>query len=178
VTVETHVGAEQAGEAGQVEKMVLGLGADAYGYELKEAIRAHLAHNGRFELKDFGVDSADASAPYPEVGLRVAEAVAAGTIERAILVCGTGIGMAISANKVSGVRATVAYDPYSVERSVLSNNCQILALGGRVIGAEVAIRICDQWLQLHFDTSSPSATKLAVIARYESGDGPSEQVSQ
>ena len=93
--------------------------------------------------------------------------MAAGELDRAVLVCGTGIGMAISANKVAGVRATVAYDTYSVERSVLSNNCQVLALGARVIAAPLARKIVWQWLSLSFDETSPSSAKLAVLTEYE-----------
>jgi ribose 5-phosphate isomerase B len=88
-------------------------------------------------------------------------------VERAILVCGTGIGMAISANKVPGIRAAVAADLYSVERSVLSNNCQVLALGSRVLAVELVLRICDHWLSLCFDPESHSARNLEVLARYE-----------
>ena len=145
----------------------IGIGADAYGYQMKEDLRRYLGSS--FEVVDYGVGTDDAEQPYPVVGIQVAEAVAAGDIGRAILICGTGIGMAISANKVPGVRAAVAYDHYSVERSVLSNNCQVLALGARVIGTELARRICDQWLSLSFDPSSPSASKLGVIAGYEAG---------
>ena len=144
---------------------VIGIGADANGYQMKEDLREYLA--SAFDVADYGVGPDDTEQPYPVVGIRVAEAVAAGDIGRAILICGTGIGMSISANKVPGVRAAVAYDHYSVERSVLSNNCQVLALGARVIGTELARRICDQWLRLSFDTSSPSARKLEVIAGYE-----------
>jgi ribose 5-phosphate isomerase B len=75
--------------------------------------------------------------------------------------------MSISANKVAGVRAAVAYDYYSIERSVLSNNCQVLALGSRVIAVELSLRICDHWLSLCFNPDSPSAHNLEVLARYE-----------
>ena len=76
--------------------------------------------------------------------------------------------MAISANKVPGVRATVAHDSYSVERSVLSNNCQVLALGARVIGPELALKLVREWLTYEFDETSPSAQKVAVISEFES----------
>jgi ribose 5-phosphate isomerase B len=98
--------------------------------------------------------------------------VARGEIDRAILVCGTGIGMAISANKVPGVRATVAYDAYSVERSILSNNCQVLALGARVVGGHLAATIVRQWLALRFDEASPSSAKLAMLEAYENTGHP------
>ncbi len=149
----------------RVNRTVIGLGSDAEGFSVKDAIRHHLADS--YELIDFGVGSDEDSTAYPSVGLAVAEAVTGGRIERAILVCGTGIGMAISANKVPGVRAAVATDIYSIERSVLSNNCQVLALGSRVTAVELALRICDQWLSLCFDPQSPSAEKLEVLAQYE-----------
>ncbi|GAA2459257.1 D-erythrulose 4-phosphate isomerase DerI2 [Actinomadura vinacea] len=151
-------------------RMIIGVGADEYGFALKERLRELLEADGRVaEVRDFGVREGTDHDPYPNVGLRVAEAVAAGDLDRAVLVCGTGIGMAITANKVPGVRATVAYDPYSVERSVLSNDCQVLALGAWVIGAEVARRIVADWLGYRFDPASASARKIAVITDYEAG---------
>jgi ribose 5-phosphate isomerase B len=119
-------------------------------------------------------DASDDTA-YPHVGLNVAEAVSRGEAQRGLLVCGTGIGMAITANKVPGIRATVAHDSYSVERSVLSNNCQVLTLGARVIGLELARRLVNEWLDYEFDPDSASAAKVAVITDYEdrlSVDGP------
>src|SRR3954451_10115741 len=101
----------------------IGLGADNLGLPLKEFLKQRLESDERVvEILDYGVREDTDETAYPHVGLRVAEAVAAGEIDRAILICGTGIGMAITANKVRGVRATVATDGYSVERSVLSNN--------------------------------------------------------
>ncbi len=143
----------------------IGLGADAEGVAVKDAILQHLA--GRYELVDFGVDSKTDQTAYPSIGLAVAQAVADERLERAILVCGTGIGMAISANKVPGIRAAAPADSYSVERSVLSNNCQVLCIGARVTAIDHALRICDQWLGLCFDPQSRSARKLALIAEYE-----------
>lgn len=149
------------------EKYVLAVGADNAGVDLKNAIAKMLANDPRVEIRDFGVpDSSDAKA-YPHVGLDVAEAVARGEAKRGLLVCGTGIGMAIAANKVPGVRATVAHDSYSVERSVLSNDCQVLTLGARVVGPELAKKLVNEWLDLEFDQGSPSAEKVAIISEYE-----------
>jgi ribose 5-phosphate isomerase B len=158
-----------------MSKLTVGIGADAYGYGLKTGLIEQFADS--VEFRDYGVDSGDDSIAYPVVAFRVAEAILAGEFSRAVLICGTGIGMAISANKVPGIRAAVAYDHYSVERSVLSNNCQVLALGARVVGVEVAARIFRQWLGLTFDTSSPSAKKIAIIDRYESLTGPGQATS-
>jgi ribose 5-phosphate isomerase B len=148
--------------------MRIGFGADDAGADLKNALYREFASETGFLSVDFGVaDARSDMQSYPEIGLTVAQAVAAGELDRAVLVCGTGIGMAISANKVPGVRAATAYDAYSVERSVLSNNCQVLALGARVVAPTLALVIVRQWLSLTFDETSPSSSKLAVLSRYE-----------
>lgn len=149
--------------------MRIAIGADGAGAELKNLIRTRLAGRADLDVTDHGVpDAADATA-YPHIGLDVARAVAAGEADRGLLICGTGIGMAISANKVAGIRATVAHDSYSVERSVLSNDCQVLTLGARVIGAELALRLVEEWLTYRFDDTSASADKVAVIDAWEAG---------
>jgi ribose 5-phosphate isomerase B len=156
-------------------KWRLGIGADHIGADLKNALRNVLEDHPAVEsLRDFGVSDGQTEVAYPGVALVVAEAIASGEIDRAVLVCGTGIGMAISANKVSGVRAAVAYDFYSVERSVLSNDSQVLALGSNVVGLSLAERIVDAWLGFVFDESSPSAAKIAEITSYETGRGHHE----
>jgi ribose 5-phosphate isomerase B len=149
------------------ERYVIAIGADNAGAEMKNALRRQLEADPRVEVVDFGVPDAGDDTAYPHVGLHVAEAVARGEAQRGLLVCGTGIGMAISANKVPGIRATVAHDSYSVERSVLSNNCQVLTLGARVIGLELARRLVAEWLGYEFDPDSASAAKVAVITDYE-----------
>lgn len=148
-------------------KLIVALGADSAGAAMKNALRERLSDNAELELRDFGVPDDTDATDYPYIGLAVAEAVARGEAQRAILVCGTGIGMAIAANKVPGIRATVAHDSYSVERSVLSNDCQVLALGGRVIGVELALRLAEEWLGYTFDPHSASARKVCAIADYE-----------
>jgi len=144
------------------------VGADDAGLALKDALAEVLRADERVaDVTDVGVYDAGDARTYPDVGLAAAERVAAGDADRALLICGTGIGMAISANKVAGVRATVAHDNYSVQRCVLSNNCQVLALGARVVGPELAKVLVHEWLGLRFDESSPSAAKVAVIDAYE-----------
>ncbi|MEV0352471.1 RpiB/LacA/LacB family sugar-phosphate isomerase [Nonomuraea sp. NPDC050680] len=147
----------------------MAIGCDVAGLAYKEMILADLQDDDRVEsVRDLGVHASDPeSESYGEVGIRLAELVAAGEIDRGVLICGTGIGMAISANKVPGVRATVAHDSFSAERSILSNNCQVLALGQRVIGPELARRLVKEWLGYEFDSSSPSNEKVVVITRYE-----------
>lgn len=149
------------------ERYVVAIGADNAGVDLKNQLKRQLEHDPRVKVHDFGVPDASDDTAYPHVGRDVAQAVAAGVARRGLLVCGTGIGMAITANKVPGVRATVAHDSYSVERSVLSNDCQILALGARVIGPELARRLVDEWLGYEFDPASASAEKVAVIREIE-----------
>lgn len=147
--------------------MRIAIGADSAGVDLKNLIEARLAGRPGLDVVDHGVPDAQATTAYPHIGLDVARAVAAGEADRGLLICGTGIGMSIAANKVAGIRATVAHDSYSVERSVLSNNCQVLTLGARVIGAELALRLVDEWLTYEFDETSASAKKVAVIEAWE-----------
>ena len=144
------------------------IGSDDAGYQYKEALKADLQDSDRVtSVEDMGVDEA-AKTPYPTVAIAAAEKVAAGEADRALLICGTGLGVAISANKVPGIRAVTAHDSYSVERGVLSNNAQVLCFGQRVVGLELARRLAREWLTYTFDESSASADKVAVIKEYES----------
>ncbi|MGI8911121.1 MAG: ribose-5-phosphate isomerase [Rubrobacteraceae bacterium] len=150
------------------KQYVMAVGSDDAGVNLKDFIRDRLREDPRVkEVRDFGVADAGDKTEYPIVCIKAAEAVARGEVDRAVLFGGTGLGEAISANKVRGVRAAVAHDPYSIERSILSNNCQVLCLGERVIAPELAGRIVDQWIGHEFDTSSPSAHKVSLITDYE-----------
>ena len=150
------------------EQYVIAVGTDDAGVNLKEFIKAQLQDDPRVgEVRDFGVMDEGDKTEYPIVCIKASEAVANGEVDRAVLFGGTGLGEAISANKVKGVRAAVATDPYSIERSILSNNCQVLCLGERVVAPELADRIVKQWLGYEFDTSSPSADKISIITRYE-----------
>ncbi|MDR3107298.1 MAG: ribose-5-phosphate isomerase [Bifidobacteriaceae bacterium] len=149
------------------EKLKLVIGADDAGYAYKERLKADLAANQAVaEVSDVGV-GADGHTPYPDIALAAAEAVAAGRADRALLICGTGLGMAITANKVPGIRAGCAHDSFSVERLVLSNNAQVLTLGQRVIGIELARRLVAEWLTYRFDPSSGSAAKVELISAFE-----------
>lgn len=144
------------------------VGSDDAGYRYKEALKRDLeASELVAEVVDVGVDEGG-DAPYPAVAVTAAERVSHGDADRALLVCGTGMGVAIAANKVSGVRAVTAHDGFSVERSVLSNNAQVLCFGERVVGLELARRLAREWLTYRFDSTSASAAKVAVIDQYES----------
>ncbi|MGN6126923.1 MAG: ribose-5-phosphate isomerase [Humibacter sp.] len=150
------------------EPLRLVIGSDDAGFDYKEILKADLEKNdGVASVVDVGVD-ASGHTPYAKVAIEAAERVARGEADRALLFCGTGLGVAISANKVPGIRAVTAHDSYSVERGVLSNNAQVLTMGQRVVGIELARRLVREWLTYRFDESSPSAAKVAVIDEYES----------
>ena len=144
--------------------MKLAIGCDEAAYNLKAEIIKHLESKG-VEVDDFGADKGEVVL-YPDVAFKVAEAVADGKYERAILVCGTGLGMAMCANKVPGVRAAVCHDPFSTERSRKSNNAQIMCMGERVIGVELAKYLVDLWLTCDF-AGGGSAPKVARIEELE-----------
>ena len=151
---------------GQTWRVVVG--CDEAGLEYKNILRADLeAHGQVASVLDVGVTDGD-STDYPHIAVLAARLVARGEADRAVLICGTGLGVAISANKVRGVRAVTAHDSYSVERSVLSNDAQVLCLGQRVIGIELARRLVSEWLGYRFDPSSASAVKVSAISGYES----------
>jgi len=150
-----------------VQPLRIVIGADDAGFDYKEILKKDLEQNaGVASIIDVGVD-ADGHTPYPRVAIEAAQQVAAGTADRALLICGTGLGVAIAANKVPGIRAVTAHDSYSVERGVLSNNAQVLTMGQRVVGIELARRLVREWLTYRFDTSSASAEKVAVIDEFE-----------
>ena len=149
------------------------VGSDDAGLEYKNALKKDLENDDRVaEVVDVGV-GADEHTAYPHVAVNAARLVAEGKADRALLVCGTGLGVAISANKVPSIRAVTAHDSYSVERSVLSNNAQVLCFGQRVVGLELARKLASEWLDLRFDESSPSAQKVAAIGAYETASDAS-----
>ncbi|MCP2167186.1 ribose-5-phosphate isomerase [Goodfellowiella coeruleoviolacea] len=152
------------------ERLRIVVGSDDAGLRYKEALKADLLADPRVaSVTDVGVGP-DEDTAYPHIGVAGARLVAEGAADRALLICGTGLGVAISANKVRGVRAVTAHDSYSVERSVLSNNAQVLCLGQRVIGLELARRLVREWLGYRFDPSSPSGAKVAVLEGYDTGE--------
>lgn len=142
--------------------------ADIAGYEYKEILKKDLEADPRVdEVIDVGVGSGE-DIDYPHVAFTGAKLIAEGKADRGLFVCGTGMGVAMSANKVPGIRASVAHDSFSVERLVLSNNAQVLTFGQRVIGIELARRLAKEWLGYEFDESSASARKVAVMNELES----------
>jgi ribose 5-phosphate isomerase B len=144
--------------------MKIAIGSDEAGYQLKELVRKYLVDLNH-EVEDFGTFD-DRPVLYPDIAFAVAEQVAAGRFQRAILMCGTGIGMSICANKVPGVRAAQAHDTYSAERARKSNDAQVLAMGARVVGPELAKSIVKAWLESEFEPAR-SGPKVERINAYE-----------
>jgi ribose 5-phosphate isomerase B len=140
------------------------IGCDEAAFEMKEAIKEYTKSLG-YDIKDYGVYDKN-PVLYPDIAVKVAQAVAEGKHERGILLCGTGIGMAISANKVPGIRAAQCHDPYSAERARKSNNAQIMTMGARVIGIELAKSLVAIWLTSEFQ-GGRSKPKVDKIMEYE-----------
>lgn len=145
--------------------MAIAIGCDEAGYELKEKIKAFLEASGK-SVVDYGVYDTN-PVLYPDIAVKVAKSIASGENDRGILICGTGIGMAITANKVPGIRAAVCHDSYSAERARKSNNAQILALGARIVGEELAKMLVSIWLESEFQ-GGRSTPKVNRIMEYES----------
>jgi ribose 5-phosphate isomerase B len=147
------------------------IGCDEAGVRFRDALKRDFEkHASVASVVDVGVVADDPEA-YPHVAVRAARMVAAGEADRALLICGTGLGVAISANKVPGIRAVTAHDVYSVQRAVLSNDAQVLCFGERVIGLELARALAQEWLKHRFDPSSSSGPKVEAIRSYEQQAG-------
>jgi len=126
------------------------IGSDHAGYDLKEVCKAHLLQSGEHQIKDIGVFSRDSS-DYPRIAKEVAGAVSRGEYDRGVLICGTGIGVSITANRFKGVRAALCQDVYSAKMSRLHNDANVLAMGGRIVGPGVAVEILDVFLKTEFE---------------------------
>jgi ribose 5-phosphate isomerase B len=126
------------------------IGSDHAAYQLKEKVKEYLTETAKIEVEDAGTHS-EASADYPDFGMAVAKAVSEKKFERAILLCGTGLGMSMVANRFDHVRAALCNDVFSAKMSRLHNDANILVLGGRVISDVLAIEIVRTWLQTHFE---------------------------
>lgn len=141
------------------------IGADDAATGLKNLIKQHLQQK-EIEVVDFSHDVAGNDQIYPDIAFNLASSVRDGTFERGLLCCGTGIGMAIVANKVPGIRAAQCHDVYSAERARKSNNAQIMTLGARVVGNELALMLVDVWLAAEFEAGR-SGPKVERIDYYE-----------
>ena len=140
------------------------IGNDHTAVELKETIKAFLEEKG-IEVRDFGVGAGE-KCNYPDIGEAVANAVASGEYERGILICGTGVGMSIAANKVKGIRACVCSEPFSAKLSKQHNDSNILCFGARVVGSELAKMIVEEWLNAEFE-GGRHKTRIDMIADIE-----------
>lgn len=140
---------------------MLAIGCDHGGYELKQAIMKHLEERG-IPYEDFGCYSEE-SVDYPVYGKKVARAVASGDYEKGILICGTGIGISMAANKVKGIRAAVCTDCFMAEATRAHNDANILALGGRVLGPGLALKITDTFLDTEFSGDERHVRRIALI---------------
>ena len=153
--------------------MKIAIGCDNLAVDLKNNIKHFLEHeiNREIEVLDFGVNDPE-PIDYPDIAEKVALDVASGNSERGILICGTGIGMAIAANKVPGIRAAQLYDIYSAERSMMSNNAQIITLGALVTGSSLAVKLVQAWLNSEFQggRSGPKVDKIMAIEERHRND--------
>ncbi|MDD4919324.1 MAG: ribose 5-phosphate isomerase B [Bacteroidales bacterium] len=146
---------------------LIALGCDHAAYQLKENIKEYLIGLG-YQVRDFGTLGPE-SVDYPDYGIAVGEAVSGGECDKGIVMCGTGIGISISANKVKGIRAAACSEPFSARLSREHNNSNVLALGSRIIAPEYARCIVKAWLDAKFEEGH-HAKRIQKIAQYESGD--------
>ena len=144
--------------------MKIVVGSDEAAFRLKETVREHLEELGH-EVVDVGVYNEDPSL-YPDTAERLCARITSGECERGVLMCGTGIGMAITANKIPGIRAAVCHDLFSTERSRKSNNCQVMCMGARIIAPQYALMLLDRWLECEF-SGGGSAPKVDRIMEIE-----------
>ena len=140
---------------------MIALGCDQGGYVLMQEVKKHLEKRG-LEYQDFGTYSMD-SVDYPVYGKKVAHAVADGTCEKGILICGTGIGISICANKVKGVRAALCHDVFSAQATREHNDANVLAMGGRVVGPGLALMIVDTFLDTPFSEAERHIRRIAML---------------
>ncbi|TYC78323.1 RpiB/LacA/LacB family sugar-phosphate isomerase [Stappia sp. BW2] len=146
--------------------MKLAIAGDSAGEGLAKLLADYL--KDRFEVEEISRTPEGPDAFYANLSERVASQVISGAYDRAILVCGTGIGVCIAANKVPGVRAALTHDTYSAERAALSNNAQIITMGARVVGPELAKSIADAFLKETFDVNGRSASNVEAINAVDS----------
>lgn len=153
---------------GEYRVSKVGIGADHLGLEHKNDLAEHL-RSGGVEVVDIGVNE-DTPVDYPDIGSELARRLADGEFERGVLVCGTGAGMAIAANKIAGVRAVCAHDPYTAERAIASNNAQVITFGALISSSSVTKMLLDTYLRNSFQ-GGRSAPKVAKLEALDSPSG-------
>lgn len=156
--------------------MRVALGADHAAYELKAEVAAQLAKLGH-EVRDFSLAELDPEDDYPDVATAVARAVAAGEYDRGILICGTGVGMSITANKVAGIRAALCGDTFSAHSSREHNDANVLCLGARVVGPGLALDIVRVWLAAEFSAAARHRRRVEKVMALDAGRGPEPATS-
>ena len=150
------------------QSLRIAVGSDEAGHTYKTTLKTDLESDPRVStVIDVGVTHPSEKTAYPHIAVSASKLILSGEVDRALLICGTGLGVAISANKVPGIRAVTAHDSFSVERAVLSNDAQVLCMGQRVVGIELARRLAKEWLGYTFDPESGSAEKVRAISEYE-----------
>ena len=143
------------------EVKVIGIGNDHAAVDLKNEIKAYLEEKG-YKVVNYGTDSSE-SCDYPVYGAKVGNAVASGEVDAGVLICGTGIGISIAANKVKGIRAALCTDCFMAEATRLHNDANILALGGRVVGPGLALKIVDTFLDTEFSNDERHIRRIGMI---------------
>lgn len=129
--------------------MPIAVAADHAGYDIKEVVADHLRSEG-YEVLDLGVDTADVPSDYPDAAAAVAQAIRTGAAERGVLVCGSGVGVSVAANKFPGIRAAICHDTYSAHQGVEHDQMNVLVLGGRIVGAALARELVDAFMAAEF----------------------------
>ena len=157
--------------------MKLVISADHAGFPLKEEVRAYLAQAGH-EVVDLGAYTGDQPDDYPDFAEKVGGAIKAGVAPRGILICGSGVGVCVAANKIPGIRAGMCHDTYSAHQGVEHDDMNVIVLGARIIGSSLAYELVDRFIQAKFIASEERFMRrfkkvLAIEARYQCGDGAS-----
>ena len=149
--------------------MKVALGADHAGFDLKQALLAYLNKQG-YEVIDFGTDTDDMPSDYPDWAYKVGNAVASGQAERGVLVCGSGVGVSIAANKIKGIYAALIHDTYSAHQGVEHDKMNVICIGARVIGVELAREITRAFLNAKFSNEERHIRRFGKILAIERGD--------
>ncbi len=147
--------------------MKIAIGNDHVAVEMKNLVKEHLEKKG-YQVINFGTDTSE-STNYPVYGKKVADAVASGECDFGVLICGTGVGISLAANKVKGIRACVCSDPYTARLTRLHNDANIIAFGARVIGPELALMIVDEFFKAEFE-GGRHQTRVDMITAIENGE--------
>ena len=146
--------------------MVIAIAADHAGYEVKEVVADHLRSEG-YEVLDLGVDTADVPSDYPDAAAAVAQAIRTGEAERGVLVCGSGVGVSVAANKFPGIRAAICHDTYSAHQGVEHDQMNVLVLGGRIIGAALARELVDAFMAAEFSGEERHVRRVDKVLAIE-----------